>query len=74
MVSFCGMAVEGKADINAIAPGVSGALLTTVVGLLVAIPALIGFNLLTSKIKSLTIEMDNASDQLLSVLKVSLVK
>jgi biopolymer transport protein TolQ len=73
MIAFCGMAVQGKADINAIAPGVSGALLTTVVGLLVAIPALIGFNLLTNKIKKLTIDLDNAAEQLLGLLKSALV-
>ena len=73
MIAFCGMAVQGKADINAIAPGVSGALLTTVVGLLVAIPALIGFNLLTNKIKKLTIDLDNTAEQLLGLLKSALV-
>jgi biopolymer transport protein TolQ len=73
MIAFCGMAAQGKADINAIAPGVSGALLTTVVGLLVAIPALIGFNLLTNKIKKLTIDLDNAAEQLLGLLKSALV-
>jgi biopolymer transport protein TolQ len=46
MMAFCGMAAQGKADINALAPGVSGALLTTVVALIVAIPSLIGFNAL----------------------------
>ena len=73
MIAFCGMAAQGTANINAIAPGVSGALLTTVVGLLVAIPALIGFNLLTNKIKRLTIDLDNAAEQLLGLLKSSLV-
>ena len=73
MIAFCGMAAQGKANINAIAPGVSGALLTTVVGLLVAIPALIGFNLLTNKIKKLTIDLDNAAEQLLGLLKSTLV-
>ncbi|HCN10014.1 MAG TPA: flagellar motor protein MotA [Lentisphaeria bacterium] len=73
MIAFCGMAAQGKANINAIAPGVSGALLTTVVGLLVAIPALIGFNLLTNKIKKLTIDLDNAAEQLLGLLKSALV-
>ena len=73
MIAFCGMAAQGTANINAIAPGVSGALLTTVGGLLVAIPALIGFNLLTNKIKRLTIDLDNAAEQLLGLLKSSLV-
>jgi len=58
MGSFAGMAEKGSADMGAIAPGISGALLTTVVGLLVAIPSLIGFNLLANKMRRLVNEMD----------------
>ena len=71
MLSFIGMAIEGKADINAIAPGVSGALLTTVVGLLVAIPAVIGYNLLISQVKNCAVRLDNFSEDLLSYIKAS---
>ena len=69
MLSFIGMAIEGKADINAIAPGVSGALLTTVVGLLVAIPAVIGYNFLSSQVKICAVRMDNFAEDLLSYIK-----
>lgn len=69
MMAFTGMATAGAADVKAIAPGVSGALLTTVVGLLVAIPALIGFNLLAGAVKELIITMDHFADELLSVIK-----
>ena len=44
MESFGGMAVTGSAMLSAVAPGISGALLTTVVGLLVALPSAIGYN------------------------------
>ena len=66
MSAFVGMAIQGKADIKAIAPGVSGALLTTVIGLIVAIPAVIGFNLLVTRVKRETIELENLSNQLLA--------
>lgn len=69
MIAFCGMAAHGKADIDAIAPGVSGALLTTVVGLFVAIPALIGFNVLSGVVRQLTVKLDNFADTFLSLLK-----
>ena len=69
MMAFCGMALKGKADINAIAPGVSGALLTTVVALLVAIPALIGYNQLSSIVKELTIKYDHFTDEFIKLLK-----
>jgi len=70
MVAFCGMASQGRADISAIAPGVSGALLTTVVGLLVAIPSLIGYNLLTNTIRQITVYMDNFVEEFMAKLKL----
>lgn len=69
MMAFSGMAVAGRADINAIAPGVSGALLTTVVGLVVAIPALIGYNMLVNQVKQLTMKMDNFASELVTGLR-----
>ena len=69
MMAFCGMALKGKADINAIAPGVSGALLTTVVALLVAIPALVCYNQLSGAVKELTIRLDHFANEFVRVLK-----
>ncbi len=57
MNTFAAMAEAGEANIMAIAPGVASALSTTVFGLIVAIPALFGYNYLNGKIKSLTAEM-----------------
>jgi biopolymer transport protein ExbB/TolQ len=57
------MAREGAATLSAVAPGISGALLTTVVGLLVALPSAIGYNLLTNQIRWLTVQMDNFADE-----------
>jgi len=68
MMAFTGMAVQGKADLGAIAPGVSGALLTTVVGLLVAIPAVVGYNLLVHRVKLLSVTLDNFAEEWHSVL------
>jgi len=70
MVAFCGMASKGRADIAAIAPGVSGALLTTVVGLLVALPSLIGYNILTNDIRQLTVNMDNFVEEVMARIKL----
>ncbi|BBO68360.1 transporter ExbB [Desulfosarcina alkanivorans] len=57
MNTFAAMAEAGEANIMAIAPGVASALATTVVGLLVAIPALFGYNFLTSQIKNITADL-----------------
>ncbi|MDA8133298.1 MAG: DUF2341 domain-containing protein [Desulfobacteraceae bacterium] len=54
MNTFAAMAEAGEANIMAIAPGVASALATTVFGLLVAIPALFGYNYLAGKIREVT--------------------
>ena len=63
MDAFGGMAASGAATLSAVAPGIAGALLTTVVGLLVALPSAIGYNLLTSRIRRLAVQMDNFSQE-----------
>lgn len=57
MNTFAAMAEAGEANIMAIAPGVASALSTTVVGLIVAIPALFAYNFLTSQIKNITADL-----------------
>jgi biopolymer transport protein TolQ len=74
MGSFAGMAQHGAANIGAIAPGISGALLTTVAGLLVAIPALIGYNLLANKMRKLVNEMDGFVEDFMANLTLHRVK
>lgn len=66
MSAFSGMAVTGSAMLSAVAPGISGALLTTVVGLLVALPSAIGYNVLSDQIRRMTVMMDNFSQELMS--------
>ncbi|HPA20238.1 MAG TPA: MotA/TolQ/ExbB proton channel family protein [Verrucomicrobiae bacterium] len=64
MEMFAGLARTGSATMAAIAPGVSAALLTTVTGLVVAIPAMFGYNYLVTSIRAMTIEMDNFAAEL----------
>lgn len=71
MMAFCGIAAAGKSDFTALAPGVAGALLTTVAGLVVAIPSLVGYNLLTGTIRHLTVTMDNFTEQFMVCVKLS---
>ena len=70
MMAFCGIAAAGKADFTALAPGVAGALLTTVAGLVVAIPSLVGYNILTGIIRSLTVQMDNFTEAFMVKIKL----
>ena len=70
MMAFCGIAAAGKSDFTALAPGVAGALLTTVAGLVVAIPSLIGYNILTSTVRGITVTMDNFTEEFMVRLKL----
>lgn len=52
MITFASIAAAGDVNVNAIAPGISAALVATVAGLAVAIPALFGYNYLNSRISN----------------------
>jgi len=58
METFSGIANAGGASITAMAPGVAGALICTVIGLLVAIPAMFSYNFMVTSIRHLTQELD----------------
>ncbi len=59
MDAFGGVALEGNATIQTLAPGVSGALLTTVAGLIVAIPSVFGYNFLLVRVKKMSTELES---------------
>jgi biopolymer transport protein ExbB/TolQ len=63
MVAFMMMAGSGSAMLSAVAPGISGALLTTVTGLLVALPSTIGYNILVDRARAMTVELENFVDE-----------
>ena len=64
MDTFTGVAIAGKPNLAAMAPGVSGALVTTVVALLVAIPAMFGYNFILTSMRSLIVQMENFATEL----------
>lgn len=66
MDTFGGVATSGKANLAAMAPGVSAALVTTVFGLLVAIPAMFGYNWLITTLRGVVVELDNFGAELAS--------
>jgi biopolymer transport protein ExbB/TolQ len=66
MDTFSDVATAGSANLAAMAPGVSAALITTVTGLLVAIPAMFGYNFLVTSIRGMIVEMDNFAAELAS--------
>jgi len=67
MQTFAGIANSPQgATLSAMAPGVSAALITTVAGLLVAIPSMFGYNWLVHTLRVLTVELDNFAQELVS--------
>jgi len=58
METFAGIASAGSASLTAMAPGVAGALICTVIGLLVAIPAMFSYNFMVTTIRHITQELD----------------
>lgn len=68
MITFAVIAASGDVNINSIAPGIAAALLATVAGLAVAIPALFAYNYLLVQIKDVVADMRVFADELLAVL------
>lgn len=67
METFGDVAQAGKANLAAMAPGVSAALITTVTGLIVAIPAMFGHNYLISSLRGMVVELELFAAELASV-------
>jgi biopolymer transport protein TolQ len=70
MSTFSSIAQKQSADLVAMAPGVSAALVTTVAGLLVAIPSMFGYNWLVHTLRVLTVELDNFAQELVSRMEI----
>jgi len=66
MSAFADIALSGSATLAAMAPGVSAALITTVAGLLVAIPSMFGYNYLVHNLRVFTVGLDNFAQELVS--------
>jgi biopolymer transport protein TolQ len=67
MIAFREIGLAGSTSLDIVAPGISEALVTTAIGLAVAIPAVIGYNYLQGKIKSLVGEIDTFSCDFLNI-------
>ena len=67
--AFQAMGAKGSALLSDVAPGLSSALLTTVVGLVVAIPSAAGYNILLEKTRRIGAFLDGFTDELLGRLQ-----
>lgn len=68
MNAFLGITATGVANIGAVAPGVAEALITTVVGLAVAIPAVIGYNYFVSRLNYFGGELEGFASEFIGAL------
>jgi biopolymer transport protein ExbB len=62
--AFRGIASSKATGLAAVAGGIAEALVTTAIGLFVAIPAVMMFNYLTGRVEAFDVEMDNSSSEL----------
>ncbi|APG27979.1 protein TolQ [Syntrophotalea acetylenivorans] len=69
MDSFQGIGQTGSASLAVVAPGISEALIATAIGLVAAIPAVVGYNHFVNKVNLLTGEMDNFSQEFLNIVE-----
>jgi biopolymer transport protein TolQ len=67
--AFHGLGTAGAATLRAVAPGISEALITTAAGLVVAIPAVIGYNQLTARLREFGSRMDDFGRELLNAIE-----
>jgi biopolymer transport protein ExbB/TolQ len=74
MDTFAGIGQAGRADLAAMAPGVAAALITTVAGLLVAIPSMFSYNWLVHNLRAMTVELDNFAQELVSKMETEYLR
>jgi biopolymer transport protein ExbB/TolQ len=74
MSAFSYVAIRQQANLEALAPGVSAALITTVAGLLVAIPSMFGYNWLVHNLRVMTVELDNFAQELVSKMETQFLR
>ena len=74
MDAFYGIGLKGAGDIGALAPGLAGALVTTIAGLFVAIPAVVAYNYFAERIRDMAARMDSFSMEFLSFMERTLLR
>jgi biopolymer transport protein TolQ len=68
MDAFIGIAIGGSGNISAVAPGVAEALVTTVAGLAVAVPAVIAYNIFVNRLGLFAGELEGFAQEIIATL------
>jgi biopolymer transport protein TolQ len=69
IIAFNGLIQATTASIQAVAPGIAEALITTAAGIAAAVPAVLGYNRYLNRVKVLAAEMDSFSLRLLNFIE-----
>jgi len=69
--AFTAIALKGTGDPQLLAGGISEALLTTAIGLTIAIPVMIGYQILASRVDRYTLEIQQVSTEIVNTLVVA---
>jgi biopolymer transport protein TolQ len=69
MVSFLNIYKKGDASLLTVAPGIAEALIATAIGLVAAIPAVIAYNWLVGRIRTLEADMENFGNDFLNIVR-----
>ena len=69
MNAFASIGVRGSATLAVVAPGIAEALIATIAGLAVAIPAVMAYNFFNNKLKVISTQVDNFALEFLSAVK-----
>ena len=67
MTAFLGLSAAHSSSIQAVAPGIAEALITTAIGLVAAIPAQVFYNYLTGRVQVVAIDMENFISEFLNI-------
>lgn len=74
MTAFKGIGETGSASLAVVAPGIAEALIATAIGLVAAIPAVMGYNHFQHRIRVIIAEMDNFSTEFLNIIQRTITK
>jgi biopolymer transport protein TolQ len=67
MNSFRGIGATGAASLAVVAPGIAEALIATAMGLVAAIPAVIAYNYYLGRVRRMTVQMEDFSEEILEL-------
>lgn len=74
MNSFRNIGAKGAANLAVVAPGIAEALIATAMGLVAAIPAVVGYNHILTRSGRIMIEMENFSSDLINIIEKKTAK